>query len=637
MPKNNTIHFMYHHSLWTLAFLFIILFASCEFDSDKEFYKEIEKPGEIMIGIDLAGVRPGEPIYIYDNTKLYYTLNTSGKELLNLEVTLNGKYLTMLSESTVVVLKESLARNGENILKLKIQLKTNSGSLADILGAEVYEGEFSFNLQPVDNDFDLTIRNTQTDDKYYKIEWDKPSFDQLEIAGYEIAFTDTRGKKQTIPLDASATSFVDKDYVYGYRAYSITMKFLEEKISDKTYIHNMSYTPITSDDVTVEFKDLESTKISWKPNKYRCKYYILYNRNDQAIASALFDKPEVNLPAPAFPEESGFYTVVIVPDDMDISEVSYSSGGVEKFYEYKAPESPLDLAVQTYDIPNKLLYGIHGATVRIGNASDLKILKSYDSPYFENLTSVSISPKSNKLLVFIGYNYDIADNAIYLYDNKDDLDAAPQLVKIPEKNSRYSQVLLINDNRIFIGNSHDSPDSRTYHSLIDANTGDIIETLEADVYHFIDVSHDRERLAFYDKNQQQLHIYSIKDSGFEHTHAIDITHPISEDLIYSIFNPKDSDQLIITSFSGNKFFIVDIATQKIKRVEGEFVTIDPFTERIYSYDKDYNSNSLMNIYEKGNYDAPVFQFKVQDYRGFMAYNDFVFSYYSYIHISKYIK
>lgn len=637
MQKNNTIHLMNRNSLWTLAFLFIILFASCEFDSDKEFYKEIEKPEEIMVGIDLAGVRPGEPIYIYENTRLYYTLNTSGKNLLKIEATLNGEYLNMTSYSYIVVPKASLINNGENILKLKIQLKTNSGSLADILEAEVYEGEFSFNLQPVDNEFDLTVRNTQTNDKYLKLEWDRPSFDQLEIASYEIAFTDTRGKKQTIPLDASATSFVDKDYVYGYRAYSITMKFSGEKISDKTYIHNMSYTTITSDDVTVEFKDLESTKISWKPNKYRCKYYILYNRNDQVVASALFDNPEVNLPAPAFPEESGFYTVVIVPEDMDISEVSYSSGGVEKFYNYKAPESPLDMAVQAYDISNKLFYGINGITVRVGDASDLKILKSQDSPYFENLTSVSVSPKSDKLLVFIGYNGGVADNAIYLYDNKDDLDAAPQLVKIPEKNSRYSQVLLVNDNRIFIGHSHDSPDSHTYHSLIDANTGDIIETLEADVFNFIDVSHDRERLAFYDLSQEQLHIYNITDSGFEHTHAINIAPPRNGDLIYSIFNPKDSEQLIITSFPAYEFLIVDVTSQNTTRVEGRFVTIDPFTERIYSYDKEHDSNYLINVYGKGNYNIPIFQFKSFNYGTFEVYNDFVFSYSSYVQISKFIR
>lgn len=623
--------------LWTLAFLFIIGFTACEFDSDKEFYKEIEKPEEIMVGIDLAGVRPGEPIYIYEDTRLFYTLNISGKKLLKLEATLNGQYLHMMSYPYIVVPKASLSANGENILKLKIQLKTDSGSIADILNAEVYEGEFTFRLLPVDNEFDLAIRNAQTEEKYLRVEWDKPSFEQLEIAGYEIAYTDTRGKKQTKLLDASATSFVDKDYVYGYRSYSITMKFVEEKISKKTYIHNISYTPITSDDITMEFKDLESTKISWNPNKYRCNYYILYNRNDKVVASALFDEPEVILPAPAFPEESGFYTVVIVPDDMGISEISYNSGGVEKFYQYKAPKSPLDMAVQTYDIPNNLLYGRTGNAVKIGNASDLKTLRSYDSPYFDNLTSVSVSPKSNKLLVFIGYNGSVTDNIIYLYDDKNNLGSTPKIVRIPPKDSRYGTVLLINDNRIFIGLSHDSENNRSFHSLIDANTGDIIDILETQMFHFTNVSYDCERLAFYDRVQQQLHIYSIHDSGFEQTHTINIADQIKEDLIYSTFNPKDADQIVIHSFSGKKFFVVDIPFQKIKQIEGEFETIDPFTGRIYSYDKDYNTNSLMNIYQRGNYDAPVFQFKAQKYGSYIAYNDFVFSYQSYVQISKYIK
>lgn len=620
-----------------LAFLFIITLVSCEFDSDKEFYKEVEKPGEIMVGIDLAGVRIGEPIYIYEDTKLFYTLNTAGKELLNLEATLNGEYLHMISYPYIVITKANLYRSGENILKLKIQLKTGSGSIADILNAEAYEGEFTFQLLPVDNEFDLNIRNSLSGEDYFMLEWDKPSFEQLDIAGYEITFTDTRGKKQTKQLEASATSFVDKDYVYGYRAYNITMKFLEEKISNKTYMHNVSYSHITSDDVKVEFKDLESTKISWKPNKYKCKYYILHNRNDQVIASALFDKPEVTLPAATFPEESGFYTVVIVPDDMDISEVSYSSGGVEKFYAYMAPEDPLEMAVQTYDIPNKLLYGIQGATVRIGNASDLKILKSYDSPYFENLTSVSYSPKSNKLLVFNGYNYDVTDNIVYLYDNENDLNGIPAIVKTPKKDSRYGQVLLIDDNTIFIGLSHESENDRSFHSLIDLNTGDIVEILETGMNDIVDVSYDRERLAFYDKVLHQLYIYAIKDSGFDHTEVINIADQIKEKITYCAFNPNNSDQLIIRSSSGNKFFIFDIQSKRIRQIEGGFVTIDPFTGRIYAYDKDYSSNSLMNIYEKENYDTPVFQFRVRDYGGFIAYNDFIFSYFSYIQISKYIQ
>lgn len=620
-----------------LVLLFIITLVSCEFDSDKEFYREIEKPGQIMIGIDLAGVRPGEPIYIYEDTKLFFTLNTAGKELLDLEATLNGEYLHMMSYPYIVIFKSLLASNGENILQLKIRLKTNSGSLADILNVEAYEGEFTFNLQPVDNDFDLTVRNRQTDDKYLRLEWDKPSFEQLEIAGYEITFTDSRGKTQTKQLDASATSFVDKDYVHGYRAYNITMKFLEEKISNKSYTHNVSYTPMTNDDVKVEFKDLESTKISWPSNKYRCKYYILHNRNDRAIASALFDQPEVILPAATFPEESGFYTVVTVPDDMDASEVSYSSGGVEKFYAYMAPKDSLEMAVQAYDIPNKLLYGIQGAKVRIGDASDLKILKSYDSPYFENLTSVSNSPKSNKLLVFNGYNYDVTDNIIYLYDDKNNLNGIPRVVKTPKKDSRYGNVLLINDNTIFIQLSHESENDRSYHSLIDANTGNIIEVLETNMNDIVDVSHDRERLVFYDRKQHQLQIYAMKDNGLEDTYTINITDQIKEEVDYCSFNPNNSDQLIIRSSLGNKFFIFDIEPGRIRQIEGGFVTIDPFTERIYAYDKDYSSNSLMNIYEKENYDAPVFQFRFRDAGGFMAYNDFVFSYLSCIHISKYIK
>lgn len=616
--------------------LFIFAFISCEFDSDEEYYKNIEKPEEITVSLDLAGVKPDEPIYIYEDTKLYYSLNTAGKKLLSLQATINGENLSWVSDSYIVISKALLDKNKDNTLRLNIQIKTNSGSLADIMDAEYYEGDFSFLLKPVDNDFDLAVQNAQTNEGYLRLEWDKPSFEQLEIDGYIISFTDTRGRQQNVTLDGATTSYTDKDYVYGYRPYTITMKFAGDKISEKTYVYNMSYTTINGDDVFFEFKDLEETKISWKSNKYRCKYYILHDRNDRVVASATFDAPEVYLPAPVFPEERGFYTIVIVPDDMEASEVSYSSGGIEKFYQYQAPASILDMSPIAYDIANKLIYGRTGATIQIGNAINLATIKSLDSPYFAYLSNVSFSPKSTKFLVFNGYDFGMSDNVIYLYDNKDDLSGTPRHIKSPVKNSRYGVVQLINDDRIFIENSYETSGSYSYHSLIDADTGEEVYSLKTDMYTGIDISYDKERLALCDNTSQQVLVYGIKNTGLELVRTINIPYSIS-DYMYCIFDPQNSDRLIIKSNITGKFFIANISSEKTELMEDDFITIDPFTGRMYCFDKNYDSNTLVNVYEKGKYDVPVFQFRAFKYGPFSVYNDFVMSYSSYIQISKYIK
>ena len=183
-----------------------------------------------MIGLDLAGVRPGDPIYIYDDTKLYFNLSNSGKKLLDQEIMINGQILYLTGGDYITIIKDNLIKGGSNSLKMTFRIKTDSGSLADLLNAEFYEGVFDFILIPVDNAFDLGVSDGITNEGYLELKWDKPSFEQLDIESYEIKFKDFRGDNKIITLDGSATSFVDMDFVEGYRSYSISMKFADFNI-----------------------------------------------------------------------------------------------------------------------------------------------------------------------------------------------------------------------------------------------------------------------------------------------------------------------------------------------------------------------------------------------------------------------
>ena len=452
-----------------------------------------------MIGLDLAGVRPGDPIYIYDDTKLYFNLSNSGKKLLDQEIMINGQILYLTGGDYITIIKDNLVKGANNSLKMTFRIKTDSGSLADLLNAEFYEGVFDFILIPVDNAFDLGVSDGITNEGYLELKWDKPSFEQLDIESYEIKFKDFRGDNKIITLDGSATSFVDKDFVEGYRSYSISMKFADGKIEDKVVYYNMSYSGITSDDIKIEFNDLESTTIEWLPNKYRCKYFILHNRNDLAVASVSFDSPVARLQASVFPEESGFYTVIVAPDDMDVSEISYSSGGIEKFYEYKAPASKLAMAVDSYSIEDMLIYGREGIAIKVGDARSLEIIKEFESPYFENMTSVSVSPNSDMLLLFIGYDWGFnRENKVLLYGNKNDLSGVPTEINSPKANGRYKRIDLISDDLIFIESSLDGDGVNTNLILVSAINGEVVESIATNIYNNIDLSYDGKRIAVTD-------------------------------------------------------------------------------------------------------------------------------------------
>lgn len=616
-------------------FLLLPLLLSCEFESDKEFFRTIDEPGEIFVGIDLSGVRPGDPIYIYDDTKLYYTLSTSGKKLLTNEVVINGSTKYMTSGEHFTIFKDDLNKTGENTLKFTFKLKTGSGSLADIMDAEFYEGEFVFKLIRVDNVPELIISDGITDEGYFKLKWAKPSFEQLEVEGYEISFKNFKGENKVVNLDGSATEFVDEDYVAGYRAYSVKMKFADGKIGDKTSYYNMSYSPITSDDISFEFEDLEYTKIIWKQNKYRCKYFILHNRNDKAVGTASFETPQALLQAPVFPEESGFYTVIVAPYSFEETDISYQSGGVEKFYEYAADSGELDMAIDGYSVEEKLIYGRSGNTIHIGDATTLKNRKSFNSSYFDNLTSVSVSPNSNKMLVFIGYNggYDI-DNQIYLYNDKGNLVGEPAKVVIPKKNSRYLRVELVDDDLIFIANSHDTDGVHSYHSLINSGTGEVIQTIETNLYNNFDISYNRKRFILTNRSGFSVDVFEIGETGFELLKTVplkDFYDP--DDLLFCKINPADPNQVIFWSSVSKEFQVLDVETGESVAVQGGFENIDPFTGRIYCFDADWNSNYLMNVYNHTNLEEPVLSFRSFNY-GLSAYNNFISMYFSCINISK---
>ena len=620
------------------ALLIALLLVSCEFESDKEFFRDIEKPGDIMVGLDLAGVNPNDPVYIYDDTKIYFTLNNSGKRVLSQEVMVNGEVVYMTGGDYIIIFKDQLSKSVANTLKFTFRLKTDSGSLADIMNAEYYEGEFMFQLVPVDNAFNLGVREGITNDGYFMLEWDRPGFEQLEIAGYEIKFRDFSGTDKTVVLDGAANSFVDKDYVGGYRSYSITMKFAGEKIKDKTLYYNMSYTGMTSDDIKIEFKDLVSTKLTWKSNKYRCSYFILHNRNDAVVGSASYETPEAVLQAPEFPEESGFYTLIAAPDNYVASDISYKSGGIEKFYKYEAPPSDLDMAINSYIVDDMLIYGRSGNTVKVGDAATLKTIKSYNSPFFENLTSVSVSPNSNKLLLFIGYDWGFErDNKVYLYDNKNDLSGVPAEVKTPKANSQYKRIELISDDLIFIESSLDGDGINTYLILISAITGETIEVMATNLYNNIDLSYDGKRIAVTDRGGFKVNIYDITEMGFELFNSIPLNPFYNpDDLLFCVINPKDSDQLLFWSTTARRVLVLDVASGKSGYIDGVFKAVDPFTGRVFCLEADRDNNSIMYVYNSSDIEQPALSFRAHDY-GLNVYNDFLLMYNGCFNISNYIK
>lgn len=286
-----------------LISLSFIVSSSCEYETEKDYFKEIEQPSEnVNIKINLSNIPEGETIYIYANTSLSYTINTNNKQLLNTDFTLDGQRIGSFNNS--IYLYPNTNEGKEQELKVKVECNSNTGSLADKLLLEKYTGEFTYKIKYIKSDLKLIINQEFTNEGYLKLIWSNPDLKQTPIEKYEITYYDVIAKKeQTFEINNQEENFfIDKDYVYGFREYKIKTFFKDNKIREWTDLYTAQYKELTTDDLNLNLNQKKSTneyfEFIWsKPNitrmpvsKYVLEYYDDQLKGKQSITIDDVDK-----------------------------------------------------------------------------------------------------------------------------------------------------------------------------------------------------------------------------------------------------------------------------------------------------------------------------------------------------------
>lgn len=214
--------------VFTIALLFSLLFTSCEYDSGDDNYHEVEKPKPTLeVKIDIAGVDPSKVIQVPNNSILYYTMSAEGKKCLQQEYYWDGKLIGgslndgIKNNEFGVYIHQDVVDDQIHELTIKTVFKSGSGSLADHLNLEYYLGEMTYQIKLLENtnhETSFDIRQTSDEEGYLKLEWDRP--EGLDIIGYEIIDNTTQPISLGV-VDATTQSFVDKEYIYGYKLYYI--------------------------------------------------------------------------------------------------------------------------------------------------------------------------------------------------------------------------------------------------------------------------------------------------------------------------------------------------------------------------------------------------------------------------------
>lgn len=252
----------YTNSIFFISLL-CLFFYSCEWDNNDENYIELEKPQDITMGIDLAGVREDEVIYIYNDTYLYYSLSTQGKTVLQINFYLDGNSIG--SDINQLRLSVDQIDNEEHNLKVVIMLKSGSGSVADFANLEQYIGEYNFKIRFVDQgstENRLKVSQTIDENKYLKLTWDEPS---LPVDKYEVYSKTWSGDEKLIGTinDPTQNWCVDKNYVYGFQQYRVVAHVSNSSDVYLEGFHTVEYATINEDNFKVEILGLNKAKLTF--------------------------------------------------------------------------------------------------------------------------------------------------------------------------------------------------------------------------------------------------------------------------------------------------------------------------------------------------------------------------------------
>lgn len=164
-----------------------------------------------------------------------------------------------------------------------IELKTNTGSIAEKLGYEKYVGrhEYKVKFVKLEEDPDINFQGGVSDDGYLQLQWEEPEFDNATFQRYELTFFNSiANKPETYSFtDPEQTRFIDKNYVWGDRTYQLSVHYKNNDVDFQSW-KSSSFTPEYYGSggmkkFSYQYIDHEWMNVSWEYTGYKCKYLLV--------------------------------------------------------------------------------------------------------------------------------------------------------------------------------------------------------------------------------------------------------------------------------------------------------------------------------------------------------------------------
>lgn len=458
--------------LLLLFFVGIFIFQSCEFQPNSENFIEITPPDTTRtIQITLS---PLETEYIFTvPTEINYDLNTFDLSVYNVEFFIGDQSIHSGSEAAgFFIFEPSPWGIGPQTLTMVVTTNTNTGSLADLMGAEglIFQNSWTVLLDG-GNPNPVEITKIFNDNGMLKIEWEE--YERFNFQKYVLYKNfnnkEWEGEKHIIAeiTNPKIHEFYDASYIGDTATYWIEVYASNQKAVSQQKQFMYEVTPVD----TIWLNN-STAKFIWRKNPfYRTikkttlttpDYYpqpdiqLFYteNPNDTScVAEGLKFGSKQNFTLTVYPNSN----IQIYQDNQNLrSNISFGIGkslpkfdnvigspqnnyfylaNTEKIYQYNFPDFSLKSSVESgfysscfisdYDYSLCTIFNHEMRIYPSGNIAEFNIIKDWDLGFHAYFSNTSIS-SNNRIIGAVGFGigmYDYNTHEMDFTQNDDDLSA----------------------------------------------------------------------------------------------------------------------------------------------------------------------------------------------------------------------
>ena len=252
-------------------FVLLVVFA-CDFKADEEVFTNIPQPSSAGLSLNLEDISEGT-IQLKEKTTFRYTIETADKQLIVSTVRLNDQLIwTTNFASASFDLDPATLATGNYTLKIEFITTTESGSLADKLGAERFVVwlqktvlvDHNVPSEPGDPGA-ITITSVQNIDNSIWVHWKEYSSFNFESYQLERMDFDAKGNLvggKIFPTQQMATQTSQHDYTYvgGKSEYRIKLVADGTTYTSPPFIYEHPYQP----ELSYELLSGGAVKIKWR-------------------------------------------------------------------------------------------------------------------------------------------------------------------------------------------------------------------------------------------------------------------------------------------------------------------------------------------------------------------------------------